>query len=424
MRERCVLSREPTLKGAQEQVQTTPESQILRTLTSLEIFAGAGGLAFGTHSAGFQHLCLIEWDKFAVSTLRENSQRSLGLDPDLIFSCDARTFNYKQFMEKVDLLSGAPPCQPFSSGGLARGPEDDRDMFPTFSQAVSEIMPNALLIENVQGLLRPKFQEYFTYILKRLQFPLCLKDKEEGWQHHYKRLLALTEKDFTDQEQYVVIYQQVNTADYGIPQVRERVIISAFRRDLNIQPFFLKATHSKEALLIEQWITGSYWEKRNISPYDYLNPADKRHVGTLRSQLFFSEKKLPWVTMRDAIHDLPPPVQRGQQEEIPDHTQHPGARIYPGHSGSIPDWPAKALKAGWHGVPGGENILCLPREGIVRYITAREAARLQTFPDTWRFHGPWGACMRQLGNAVPAEIIRLFTEEIRHRLTQARNNSR
>lgn len=401
------------------QFPIAPEARVPKVLTSLELFAGAGGLALGTHTARFQHLGLIEWDEYAVGTLCENSQRVLGLPSDLVFHCDARTFDYKQFAGKVDLLSGGPPCQPFSSGGLADGPEDGRDMFPAFLRAVAEIMPNAILIENVQGLLRPKFREYFNYILKCLQFPLLLKHEGECWQHHYRRLLALTEKDFLDQEQYAVCSQQVNTADYGIPQIRERVIISAFRRNLGIQPFVLEATHSKEALLIEQWVTGAYWEKRNISPYDYLSPADKKLVSKLRNQLFFTENRLPWTTTRDAIYDLPLPVQCGQREEVPNHIQHPGARIYPGHSGSVPDYPAKALKAGGHGVPGGENVLRLPSEGAVRYITAREAARLQTFPDTWHFHGSWGECMRQLGNAVPAGFVRVFAEEISCRLRKA-----
>lgn len=406
------------------QSPTPKDFKAQNVLTSLELFAGAGGLALGTHAAGFTHLGLIEWDTYAVETLRENSQRVLALSPDSVLHCDARAVDYRPFAEKVDLLSGGPPCQPFSSGGLANGPEDERDMFPAFVHAVAEIMPKAMLIENVQGLLRPKFQEYFRSVLKRLQFPLCLKDAEESWQHHYKRLQALTERDFADQEQYVVAYQQVNTADYGVPQMRERVIISAFRRDLGIDTFDLKATHSKEALLIAQWVSGSYWEERALPPYDYLNSADKRLVDRLRNQLFFTETRRPWSTTRDAIDDLPLPVARGQQEEVPNHIQHPGARVYPGHSGSVPDYPAKALKAGGHGVPGGENILRNPSDDTVRYITAREAARLQTFPDAWRFHGTWGECMRQLGNAVPAEVIRLFAEEIKQRLVQVQGEHR
>jgi DNA (cytosine-5)-methyltransferase 1 len=242
------------------------------------------------------------------------------------------------------------------------------------------------------------------------------KQGEESWQDHYKRLLTCTEKDFADQEQYVVTYQPVNAANYGVPQVRDRVIISAFRRDLNIAPFQLEAPHSREALLINQWVTGSYWEKHSTSPYDYLNSSDKGFVKKLRSQLFFVENKQPWLTTRDAIYDLPTPVERGQKEKMANHTQHPGARIYPGHSGSILDQPAKALKAGVHGVPGGENVLYIHQEDVVRYFTAREAARIQTFPDAWHFHGSWGACMKQPGNAVPAELIRLFAKEINQRL--------
>lgn len=389
-----------------------------KIVTSLELFAGAGGLALGTHAAGFKHLGLIEWNEFAVETLRDNSQKVLGLSPHSVFHCDARTVDYKQFAGKVDLLSGGPPCQPFSSGGLADGPTDERDMFPALLHVVAEIMPKAILIENVKGLLRPKFQEYFSYLLKYLQFPLCFKRVEENWQNHYKRLLMLTEKDFADQEQYVVTYQPVNAADYGVPQIRERVIISAFRRDSGINTFHIEPTHSREALFIDQWIIGRYWEKHKIAPYDYLNSADKEFVGRLRNQLFFIENKQPWLTTRDAIYDLPAPVLRDQQEKIPNHVQHPGARIYAGHSGSILDQPAKALKAGVHGVPGGENVLYIPSEKTIRYFTAREAARLQTFPDTWHFHGSWGACMKQLGNAAPAELIRLFAKEISQRLTQ------
>jgi len=402
---------------------TSTETYAQTALTSLELFAGAGGLALGTHAAGFQPLGFLEWDNNAVETLRENSHRVLGLSPDLVFHGDVCTFNYQPFAGKVQLLSGGPPCQPFSGGGLAYGSSDERDMFPAFFRAVAEILPDAVLIENVQGLLRPKFQTYFDYLLKCLRFPLCLPGQEERWQEHHTRLLALREKDFADHEQYVVTHQLINTADYGIPQRRERVILSAFRRDLGIVPFHLAATHTKEALFIEQWVTGSYWEKRNIAPYEYLGLADYKLVRTLRCQPLFDDNTLPWLTTRDAIDNLPPPVHRGQPAVIPNHIQHPGARIYPGHSGSLLDYPAKAIKAGGHGVPGGENILRLS-EDAVRYMTAREAARLQTFPDAWRFYGSWGKCMRQIGNAVPVYVIQRFAEEIHRRLRHAGRGSR
>jgi DNA (cytosine-5)-methyltransferase 1 len=88
---------------------------------------------------------------------------------------------------------------------------------------------------------------------------------------------------------------------------------------------------------------------------------------------------------------------------IPNHRSQPGARAYPGHTGSDLDLPAKALKAGVHGVPGGENMLADSR-GRVRYFTVREAARLQGLPDEFEFPGSWTESMRQIGNAVPVQL--------------------
>jgi hypothetical protein len=106
------------------------------------------------------------------------------------------------------------------------------------------------------------------------------------------------------------------------------------------------------------------------------------------------------TSTRDAIGDLPKPQE--QNNKIYNHKFQPGARSYPGHTGSMLDEPAKTLKAGVHGVPGGENML-MREDGSVRYFTARECARLQTFPDNYLFHGSWTETMRQLGNAVPVK---------------------
>src|SRR5437763_173387 len=93
----------------------------------------------------------------------------------------------------------------------------------------------------------------------------------------------------------------------------------------------------------------------------------------------------PWLTVRDAISDLPNP-ERFPNNNVPDHRFYPGAKSYIGHTGSPLDEPAKTLKAGDHGVPGGENMLASP-DGSLRYFTVREAARLQTFPDDYIFEG-------------------------------------
>lgn len=128
------------------------------------------------------------------------------------------------------------------------------------------------------------------------------------------------------------------------------------------------------------------------------------------SQLVIRQRSLiekplkPWKTVREALADMPNPEKRIKHHFI-NHSHQPGAKPYPGHTGSPLDLPAKTLKAGGHGVPGGENMM-VNDDGSCRYFTIRESARLQTFPDMYRFHGAWGEVMRQLGNAVPVELAR------------------
>src|SRR5690606_17264971 len=104
-------------------------------------------------------------------------------------------------------------------------------------------------------------------------------------------------------------------------------------------------------------------------------------------------------------------------EAIPNHRFQVGARTYVGHTGSPLDEPAKTLKAGVHGVPGGENMLRRP-DGTVRYFTVRESARLQTFPDDYVFHGSWTETMRQLGNAVPVDLAETIARSVRQHLLE------
>jgi DNA (cytosine-5)-methyltransferase 1 len=135
----------------------------------------------------------------------------------------------------------------------------------------------------------------------------------------------------------------------------------------------------------------------------------KTRIERLQSLAF----ERPWLTVRDVIADLPNPERRGNG--VLNHQFIPGARTYIGHTGSPLDEPAKTLKAGDHGVPGGENMLVSP-DGTVRYFTVRESARLQTFPDDYLFAGSWGEIMRQLGNAVPVRLAQMLASRIRQAL--------
>jgi DNA (cytosine-5)-methyltransferase 1 len=115
--------------------------------------------------------------------------------------------------------------------------------------------------------------------------------------------------------------------------------------------------------------------------------------------------------VRDAIGDLPDPQEDADPPTVLNHRLRLGARAYIGHTGSPLDMPAKALKAGDHGVPGGENMIAFA-DGKVRYFTSREAARLQTFPDRWCLEGAWTEAMRQMGNAVPVELARVVAASV------------
>ncbi len=138
-------------------------------------------------------------------------------------------------------------------------------------------------------------------------------------------------------------------------------------------------------------------------------PSPRLRNRIERLVALFPPQERPWSTVRDAISDLPDP--ENHPGEIPNHRFQPGARSYHGHTGSPLDEPAKALKAGDHGVPGGENMLARP-DGRVRYFTVRESARLQNFSDDYVFHGSWSETMRQLGNAVPVTLGRVIARDV------------
>lgn len=388
-------------------------------MKSVELFAGAGGLALGVSLAGFTHDAVIEWDKWACDTIRENQRRQNPLVTDwVLHEQDVRLFDFSS-MSGVDLLAGGPPCQPFSLGGKHKAYSDKRDMFPATIATVRGLQPKAFLIENVKGLTRAAFTNYLQYTILQLNYPELVRSPRESWLEHLARL----EKEKTSGKiqglTYDVVCRVVNAADYGIPQRRERVFIVGFRHDLGVRWSFPKATHSLKALLHAQWVSGEYWDRHKVSRKERnaLNGKNSSRIDrVLASGSSVVEK--PWLTVRDALRGLPDPYDTKAAGLCYNHGFQPGARVYAGHTGSPLDLPAKTLKAGDHGVPGGENMLVLP-SGKVRYFTVRESARLQTFPDTYVFHGSWTETMRQLGNAVPVALARIMAGSIAETLIEA-----
>lgn len=383
---------------------------------SVELFAGAGGLALGVGLAGFESLGVVEWDRWACDTLRENKRRGYPLVANWpIHEGDVRAVDWAPLPEGVDLVAGGPPCQPFSMGGKHRAHDDTRDMFPATVDVVRRLRPRAFIVENVKGLTRSAFANYYQYILLQLAFPEATRRGREDWFEHLLRLQKLHTRGGSRSGMltYNVAPTLVNAADYGIPQRRERVFIVGFRSDLGVDWSFPSATHGFDALLEAQWVTGEYWERHGIASKQ--RPAQPARMARRiqRSGSLVPELR-PWRTTRDALIDLPDPRSR-EAKAIADHRFQGGARTYAGHTGSALDLPAKTIKAGDHGVPGGENMMVLD-DGTARYFTVREAARLQTFPDGYVFHGSWTETMRQLGNAVPVMLGRLVAASVAERL--------
>lgn len=363
-------------------------------MRSIELFSGCGGLAFGLSKAGFRHEFMAEWNGDAVATVLYNRHRGISHVRDWpLQQADVREIDWRGYAGRLDLVAGGPPCQPFSIGGKHRGHDDSRDMWPEAIRAVRETRPRAFLFENVRGLTRPAFADYLRWIVAHLRHPEITREEGEGHAAHIGRLESTRCKPAYD-----VLVLQVNAADFGAPQKRHRVIIAGIRSDLGVTLTPPARTHSRERLLWDQWVTREYWCRHELSrPNDsYIAPADAALVKRLRSHDVPPSGKA-WVTVRDALAGL------GEPDGKVNHVFQNGARAYAGHTGSPLDQPAKALKAGDHGVPGGENMM-VRGDGGVRYFTTREAARLQGLPDTYHFPRSWTESMRQLGNAVPAQL--------------------
>lgn len=368
--------------------------------------------------AGFKPAMTVEWDRWACDTIRENQRDGHPLVQDWrVHEGDVRAVDWSD-IANIDLVAGGPPCQPFSMGGKARGSSDNRDMFPATAEVIATLRPKAFLIENVRGLTRPTFANYYSYVQLRLQHPENVRRDDETWEEHLQRLQAdHTTASYTGLT-YNLVPTVVNAADYGVPQQRWRVFLVGFRSDLDAEFSFPLATHSYDALLHAQWVTGEYWDEHEVAEKDRpeLPARMKRRIDSLR-EVDAPAVPARWRTVRDALEGLPEPKAKSPRG-VHNHVLQPGARSYPGHTGSPVDLPAKTLKAGDHGVPGGENMLRRV-DGTVRYFTVRESARLQTFPDDYELHGSWTEAMRQLGNAVPVELARQVAKAVHTHLLVA-----
>jgi DNA (cytosine-5)-methyltransferase 1 len=302
--------------------------------TTLELCAGAGGQALGYEQAGFEHVGLIELDKHACATLRLNR-------PDWnVIEGDLSQFDGNEF-RGVDLVSGGLPCPPFSVAGKQLGKHDERNLFPDAIRLVDEIRPKAVMIENVRGILDAVFEDYRGFVGKELR----KLGYEPGW-----RLM--------------------NASDFGVPQLRPRVVFVAVRKDIS-------------------------------EHFDWPRPSahQPKTVGEVLHDLMAANGWKGAKRWAQGANEIAPTIVGGSHK----------------HGG--PDLgPTRSRKA-WASL--GVDGICVANDapepdfvGMPR-LTVRMVARLQGFPDSWEFFGRKTQAYRQVGNAFPPPFAKAVADSLR-----------
>ncbi len=302
-------------------------------LMSLEICAGAGGQALGIEQAGFHPLALVENDRNACATLRINRPQWNVIEQDV---CHFSAADYRG----VDLFAAGVPCPPFSVAGKQIGAGDERDLFPQALRLIAECQPRAVMLENVRGLLDPAFADYRGWIDERLR---CLD--------------------------YVPRWKLLNACDFGVPQLRPRVVCVALAE--KFAPYFA-------------------WPESSLVP--------ALTVGAALRELMASggwENAEEWAAQANRIA---PTLVGGSKK----------------HGG--PDLGPTRARAAWAalGVDGGKLALGPPPPGFAGMpnLTVPMAARIQGFPSDWKFSGSKTAAYRQVGNAFPPPVARAVAAAI------------
>lgn len=303
-------------------------------LSSVEICAGAGGQALGLAMAGFHHIALVEYEQEYCDTLKKNR-------PEWNVICaDVHDFDGSPY-RGVDLLAGGVPCPPFSVAGKQLGKDDDRDLFPEAIRLVREINPKAIMLENVRGFLSTQFDEYREHILQQLS--------DLGYQIQIKLL---------------------NASDYGVPQLRPRIVIVGIRNDIHKKFLYPEPKKSKAPTVgrvlkkymgANGWTGVNAWAKKANSIAPTIVGGSKKHGGP----------------------DLGPVRARNAWAEL-------------GVDGS--------------GVANEAPLSDF--EGMPR-LTKEMMALIQGFPPQWTFGDKKTTACRMIGNAFPPPVALAVGLEIR-----------
>ncbi|MEV3911806.1 DNA cytosine methyltransferase [Streptomyces canus] len=362
--------------------------------TSIEICAGAGGQAIGLHQAGFGHLALIEIDKYAAATLRENIEVhpkwNWERDNCDVLCQDVVEFEPEHDLKKsadlyrrgeVDLLAGGVPCPPFSHAGKQLGEDDERDLFPRILVLAEKIRPRAVMIENVRGLMDAKFDDYRSRIQAQLEEMEPSGDGLPGYK--------------------VVGWNVYEAEKFGVPQLRPRSILVAFRRDVLKDLKYEAPAPSAERVSVYKALEETMRER--------IRPFENGPLSAQARRVFDDWK-------READKDVAPTLVGGSKK-------HGGADLGPSRAKKA--W--RALGVSGMGVAnepmdgkptGTEDRDLFGADGPM--LTVRQAAIIQGFPLRWDFSGGKTAQYRQVGNAFPPPVAQAIGESIIDVLKAAR----
>ena len=342
---------------------------------AIDLFCGAGGLSRGLKKSGFR-LCLgVDIDEKALKTYKCNLKRTKVLKEDIKKVTGERITELTGINRRDNfLLAGCPPCQGFSSLGKRDANDEKNELVYEYIRIINELEPSFILMENVPGMSTGVGKEIFKNVVKELE------------------------------ENYHVEYATLNAADFGVPQIRKRLVLHGIRNDVyaNLgldkekQKILPKSTHSKEKKKgYRKWVT----VRKAIFDLPILGAGESYDDGIIKNHKARSLSE----TNIERLQEIR--LHGGNREMISEELQlecHKKENVsYTDTYGIIdPDKPAPTITSGCTIISKGRY--CHPTQN--RGLSIREAARLQSFDDKFEFQGNMGEMSLQIGNAVPPKL--------------------
>lgn len=324
-----------------------------KRLTVLDLFCGAGGLSTGFLAEDFEVVMGIDNNEKAISTFSKNHPKSKAICGDM------REINGKKILEEtnlkeIDVVVGGPPCQGFSMAGK-RQPNDPRNsLFREYLRIVKELKPKVFIMENVRGLM-------------------SMKD-EKG-----KKVIDIILNEFSNIKGYNLKLNVVNTADYGVPQRRQRIFITGIKKNYSFD--FPKKTHSKNKDNgLRKW----------VGIKEVLIKKEK-----VPEKYFYSKKLINGFKRREKINEK--------------------KRVGFGWQFNKLDQPSYTISARYW-KDGAESLIKYD-EQCIRMLTPEECALVQSFPKGYKFEGGEKDVYTQIGNAVPPKMAQALAKSIKSALS-------